>query len=57
MSKFAKNTIKNVVIAWGVVSVECQVRTKHEFKTTIPITENLNANLPAFKKKSKQLVG
>ena len=27
------------------------------FKTTNPITENLTANLPAFQKKSKQLVG
>ena len=26
MSKFAKNIIKNVVIGWVVVSVECKVR-------------------------------
>ncbi len=57
MSKFAKNIIKNVVIGWVVVSVECQVRTEQPTTIKMPLAENLTANLPAFAKKSKPLVG
>ena len=58
MSKFAKNIIKNVVIGWGVVSVECQVRTEQPtIQKTKPLTINLTANLPAFANKSKRFVG
>jgi hypothetical protein len=56
MSKFVKNIIKNVVIGWVVVSVECKVRTEQPTKTKMPLTINLNANLPAFAKKSKRFV-
>ncbi len=58
MSKFVKNIIKNVVIGWGVVSVECQVRTEQPtIQKTKPLTINLTANLPAFANKSKRFVG
>ena len=58
MSKFAKNIIKNVVIGWVVVSVECRVRTEQPTtQKTKPLTENLDDNLPAFAKKSKRFVG
>ena len=56
MSKVAKNIENNVAIGWGVVSVECKVRTEQPTKTKMPLTINLNANLPAFAKKSKQFV-
>ena len=57
MSKFAKNIKNNVVTGWVVVSVECQVRTEQPtIQKTKPLAENLNANLPAFAKKSKQFV-
>jgi hypothetical protein len=56
MSKVAKNIKNNVVIGWVVVSVECKVRTEQPTtQKTKPLTENLNANLPAFAKKSKPL--
>ena len=58
MSKVAKNIIKNVVIGWVVVSVECKVRTEQPtIQKTKPLAENLDGNLPAFTKKSKRFVG
>ena len=58
MSKVAKNIIKTTVIGWVVVSVECKVRTEQPtIQKTKPLAENLNANLPAFAKKSKLFVG
>jgi hypothetical protein len=57
MSKVAKNIKNNVVIGWVVVSVECKVRTEQPTTIKMPLAENLTANLPAFIKKSKPLVG
>jgi hypothetical protein len=57
MSKVAKNIKNNVVSGWVVVSVECKVRTEQPtIQKTKPLAENLNANLPAFAKKSKLFV-